>query len=66
MIVNKINCWEYKERGKEFKVPHYASAAAACDSNVPYIKATCLISKQYASNNSHLLLFPTIANEYNL
>ena len=42
MIVNKIDYWEYGERGKEFKVPHYASAAAACDSNLPYIKATCL------------------------
>ena len=50
-------CWEYKERGKELKVPHHASATAAhdgnlpncdsnlpnCDSNMPYIKATCLI-----------------------
>ena len=45
-----FDCWEYKERGKELKVPYYTSAAAAhngnlpnCDSNMPYIKATCLI-----------------------
>ena len=31
-----------KERGKEFKVPHHASAATACDGNLPHIKATCL------------------------
>ena len=35
MMVNKIDCWEYRERGKEFKVPYYASAAAAYDSNLP-------------------------------
>ena len=45
-----INSYKYKERGKELKVPYYASAAAAYDgnlphynSNMPYIKATCLI-----------------------
>ena len=45
-----INCCEYKGRGKELKVPHHASAAAArdgnlpyCDGNMPYVKATCLI-----------------------
>jgi hypothetical protein len=32
-----------EERGKEFKVPHHASAAAVCDGNLPYVKATCLI-----------------------
>jgi hypothetical protein len=32
-----------KERGKELKVPHYASAVAACDGNLLYIKVTCLI-----------------------
>ena len=37
-----INCFKYKGRGEEFKVPYYTSAAAACDSNLPYIKATCL------------------------
>ena len=41
-MVNKIDCWEYRERGKELKVLYYASAAAACDGNLPYIKATCL------------------------
>ena len=60
MLVNKIDWWEYRERGKELKVPHYASAAAACDGNVPYMKATCLTSKQHALNNSHLPLFPTL------
>ena len=42
MMVNKINCWEYGERGKELKVPHYASAVAVYDGNLPYIKATYL------------------------
>ena len=41
-MVNKINYWEYRERGKEFKVPHYASAATIRDGNLPHIKATCL------------------------
>ena len=60
MMVNKINCWEYKERGKELKVSHHASAAAVYDGNLHYIKATCLILKQLALNNSHLPLFPTL------
>ena len=45
-----FNYCKYKERGKELKVPHHTSAAAACDGNLPYydgnmsyIKATCLI-----------------------
>ena len=42
MIVNKIDYWEYGERGKELKVFHYASVMAACDGNLPYIKATYL------------------------
>ena len=41
-MVKKLNCWEYGEKGKELKVPYYASAAAACDGNLPYVKATCL------------------------
>ena len=41
-MVKKLNYWEYRERGKELKVPHYASAAAACDGNLPCVKATCL------------------------
>ena len=41
-MVKKLNSWEYKERGKEFKVPYHASAAAARDGNLPYIKATYL------------------------
>jgi hypothetical protein len=42
--------YKYEERGEEFKVLYYASAAAArdgnlphCDGNIPYVKATCLI-----------------------
>ena len=31
-----------KERGEELKVPHHANAAAVCDGNLPYVKATCL------------------------
>ena len=42
-MVKKIDCWEYKERGKELKIPHYASAMAVCNGNLSYIKATCLI-----------------------
>ena len=61
-MVNKINCWEYKERGKELKVPHHASAAAVYDGNLHYIKATCLILKQLALNNGRLPLFPIIKN----
>ena len=48
-----IDCsysFKYEERGEEFKAPHYASAVAARDGNLPnyngnmpYIKATCLI-----------------------
>ena len=41
-MVKKINYWKYGERGKELKVLYYASAAAVCDGNLPYIKATCL------------------------
>ena len=50
-----------EERGEELKVPHHASAAAARDSNLPHVKATCLTLRQLASNNSHLPLFPTVA-----
>ena len=60
-MVKKLNCWEYGERGEELKVPHHASTVAARDGNVPYVKATCLMSKQYALNNSHLPLFPILA-----
>ena len=48
IIVNSY--WEYKGRGEELKVPHYTSAAAVYDGNLPHyngnmppIKATCLI-----------------------
>ena len=42
MIVNKLNYWEYGERGKELKVSYYISAAAVRDGNLPYLKTTCL------------------------
>ena len=41
-MVKKLNCSESGERGKELKVPHYASTVAARDGNLPYIKVTCL------------------------
>jgi hypothetical protein len=43
MIVNKLNCLKYKERGKELKVLYYASAAATYNSNLPYMMANRLI-----------------------
>ena len=43
MLVNKLDYWEYKKGGKELKVLHYTSAAAAHDGNLPYIKAIYLI-----------------------
>ena len=53
-----IDCYEYEERGEELKVPHYASAAAVCDGNLPYIMAICpysqhyyIISSSYKENN---------------
>ena len=51
-MVKKLDCWENEEGGEELKVPHYASAAAARDSNLPhhdgnlpYIIATCFYSQ---------------------
>ena len=38
----KLDCCKFGERGEELKVPHHASAAAARDGNLPYVKATCL------------------------
>ena len=38
----KLNYYKFRERGKELKVPHYTNTAAAHDSNLLYIKATCL------------------------
>ena len=49
-MVKKLNCWKSRERGKELKIPYYASAAAARDGNLP----------QLALNNGHLPLFPTV------
>ena len=56
----RLDCLKYRGRGEELKVPYHASTAAARDGNVPYVKATCLTSRQYALNNSHLPLFPTL------
>ena len=49
-MVKKLDWWEYGERSKELKVPHYANTTAARDGNLPHynsnmppIKATCLI-----------------------
>jgi hypothetical protein len=64
VIVKKINYLEYREGGEEFKVPHYTNAAAACDGNVPHMKATCLTSRQHASNNGRLPLFLTLVITY--
>ena len=61
MIVKRLDCLESGERGKELKVPHYASAAAARDGNLPYIKAIRLTLRQLTLNNSYLSLFPTLA-----
>ena len=41
-MVEKLNCLKYGEKGKELKVPYYASAAVARDGNLPHVKATCL------------------------
>ena len=41
-MVNKLDCWEYGERGEELKVPHHANAATVRDGNLPYVKAICL------------------------
>ena len=59
----RLNYLEYKERGKDFKIPHHASAVAVRDGNMPYVKATCLTSRQHALNNGHLPLFPTLINK---
>ena len=59
-MVKKLDCYKYRKRGKELKVLYYASTMAVRDGNVPYIKATCLISRQHALNNSRLPLFLTL------
>ena len=43
MMVDKAWLLRIEERGEELKVPYYASAAAARDGNLPYVKVTCLI-----------------------
>jgi hypothetical protein len=40
-MVKRLNSLEYEEGGEELKIPYYASAVAAYDGNLPYIKATC-------------------------
>ena len=39
----KKNWLKIEERGEDFKVSHYANAAAVYDGNLPYIKAICFI-----------------------
>ena len=65
MMVNKAWFLRIQRRGKELKVPYYASAAAARDGNLPYcndnllyykgnlayIIATCLYSQQFINLN---------------
>jgi hypothetical protein len=46
-----------KERGEELKVPYYASAAAARDSNLLYVTATYYTWRQYALYSDYLPLF---------
>ena len=45
----KLGLLKSRKRGKELKVLYYASAAAACDGNLPYIKAICLYSQYFIS-----------------
>ena len=52
-----------KKRGKEFKVPHYASTTAARDGNLPYIIAICLYSQQNY-NKIFIYLFKTLNIQY--
>ena len=41
-MVKKLNCYKYRERGKQLKVPHYTNITVVYDGNLPYIKVTCL------------------------
>ena len=41
-MVKKLYLLKIEEKGKELKVPHYTNTIAACDGNLPYIKAICL------------------------
>ena len=34
-MVKKLNLLKIKKKGKELKIPHYVSAAAARDGNLP-------------------------------
>ena len=54
---------KYKERGEKLKVPHYASAVAARDGNMPHVKATCLIQLPLAfiPNNLYKSNFTILA-----
>ena len=36
ILIEKVDLWN-TEKGEELKVPYYASAAAICDGNLPYI-----------------------------
>ena len=48
-MANRLNFLRIKERDKELKVPHHASAAAARNGSLPHVKATCLTLRQLAS-----------------
>ena len=51
-MVKKLNCLRIKERGKEFKVPYYASAAAVCDGNLPLFPTLSNKGKKYLISSS--------------
>ena len=52
----KLDYWEFGERGEELKVPHHASATVVREGNLP----------QLVLNNGHLPLFPTKTDYKNL
>ena len=56
----------FKERGKELKVPHHASAAAVRDGNLPYIIATSLYSQHWQLFFCGCHLYTTDAIKYNI
>ena len=66
MMVNKLNCLRTRRRGKELKVPHYASAAAVRDGNLPYIIATCLYSQHWQLFFYGCPLYITDTIKYNI
>ena len=55
-MVEKLDCWEYGERGKELKIPHYASAAAARDGNLPLFPIVLLEHRYIARTAKPLVV----------